>query len=748
MTHKKWRVIVCGSTFGQFYLEALALLPDRYELAGLLARGSDRSRRCAAYYGVPLYTGIEQLPDDIDAACVVLRSGVMGGQGTELSLALLERGIHVMQEQPIHHKDLALCLRAARRRGAVFRTGDLYVHLPAVRRFIAAARTALQRQEPLYIDAAFASQVSYPMVHILAQALPSIRPWSTAAAGPQEGPFRVLTGKIGQVPAVLRVHNEVDPEDPDNYLHLLHQAAIGFAGGSLSLTDTHGPVVWRPRLHVPDASYTLGELSGAAPDYMREHSTETLGSGNTFSYGDLLAKLWPQAIARDLTELGDAITDRSEAERRAAQELLCASQWHELTAAIGYPTLRPGLGHQPLPIHLLRASASAVPDEIGPGQAGEEQELASCTAPADIELRGIGSEQVGDFIEKLHTAVFGSMLNAMQAQGTLTDSQRTYGIAEILSAANVSPRHHSVIMRWLGLLAERGYIKRREGGFSGTEIVLEGELDERWQAVRAAWDGKLGSPLTMDYLIENARRLPQLMSGEQQAALLLFPEGKMDYADALYRETVTARYLNQSVAEAVARIAALRKRSALRLVEIGAGTGATTDAIVARWQAAPEPFPLNYLFTDVSSYFLTAAQSRYSRYPWMRYELADIDIRLEDQGIEASGADVVVAAGVLNNAQDTDRTVRGILELLVPDGWLLLTEPVGEFPEILISQAFMMTPPQDDRARSQTTFMSASQWQDVFRRAGAAEVLTFPADDHPLAPLGQKLFAVRKGTYA
>lgn len=110
--HKgKIRTLVCGSRFGQFYLEAVKALPEQFELVGLLAKGSERSRQCAARFGVPLYTDAAQLPGGIDLACVVLRSGVMGGGGSELALALLERGISVLQEHPVHHKDMAACMK-------------------------------------------------------------------------------------------------------------------------------------------------------------------------------------------------------------------------------------------------------------------------------------------------------------------------------------------------------------------------------------------------------------------------------------------------------------------------------------------------------------------------------------------------------------------------------------------------------------------------------------------------------------
>ncbi len=259
------RTVVCGSRFGQFYLEALKILPDEFEIAGLLAKGSERSQKCAERYGINLYRKIEDLPDTIDIVCVALRSGVMGGDGTEVSLRLIEGGIHVFLEQPVHHRDLASCLKTARQKGVCFRTGDLYPHLPAVRRFISCTQAMMKRQKALFIDAACATQVVYPMMHILLEALPEVRPFTIDTLIKNDGPFQILTGEIGGVPLMMRAHNEVDPKDPDNHLHLLHQLTIGVAGGNLSLTDTHGPVIWRPRMHIPDRQDIPGGLAIETP---------------------------------------------------------------------------------------------------------------------------------------------------------------------------------------------------------------------------------------------------------------------------------------------------------------------------------------------------------------------------------------------------------------------------------------------------------------------------------------------------
>ena len=100
------KTIVCGSTFGQYYIDALKKYDEFFEVIGLLARGSRRSVTLAEKNGIPLFTDIDKIPENIVLACVVIRSEGVGGEGCEVAQRLMEKGIHIIQEQPIYLKTL------------------------------------------------------------------------------------------------------------------------------------------------------------------------------------------------------------------------------------------------------------------------------------------------------------------------------------------------------------------------------------------------------------------------------------------------------------------------------------------------------------------------------------------------------------------------------------------------------------------------------------------------------------------
>ncbi len=338
-TPPRLRVLVCGTTFGQAYLNGLAAAPAHFELAGILARGSAFARACAQARGVPFYTGVEQLPDDLDLACVVVRSSVVGGAGTGIARALRARGIHVIQEQPVHHDEFAGLLRSAREHGRHYRLNGFYPEVAPVARFIAASRLVLERSRPLFVDAACSVHVMYPLIDILGQALGQLRPWSFTpqpVADAERGPFSSLTGRIGGIPLTLRVQNEFDPADPDNHIHLFHQISLGTDAGTLTLTNSHGQLLWQPRMRLQRRDDGVLDLS-ARHDALAASVSSLLGPADAPSFHETFERVWADAARMALLRFHATIVGGRPDSARHQQTLAATQAWGDLASSLGAP---------------------------------------------------------------------------------------------------------------------------------------------------------------------------------------------------------------------------------------------------------------------------------------------------------------------------------------------------------------------------------------------------------------------------
>lgn len=394
----------------------------------------------------------------------------------------------------------------------------------------------------------------------------------------------------------------------------------------------------------------------------------------------------------------------------------------------------------------LLAVPAECPDGEPQSQRWVEQTIAETTAAIETGLSGLDLREAVAAIEGLGQTALLSMLNAFRRCGLFTHQDAHHTEDEVLAKIQVAAAHRPLIRRWIKVLCSQGLL-HTENGNLGVEAPVgdfsDAALAKAWHEVEEAWIATVGSANTIDYARRNARQLPELISGATSAVHLLFQEGRTDLARALYREAITARYQHGTVRALVSRIARRwQSREPIRLLEIGAGTGATSEAVLP----ALADLNVDYLFTDVSRYFLDQAEPLLSRYPNVRQGLYDIDEPPQTQGFAPNSFDIIIGGGVLNAAQNTDASIRWLTEMLAPGGWLVLTEPTTEEYWVMASQAFMLSNASDERAETESTFLSHSQWIRVFDDAGLHRVLDLPDDEHPLARLGHRVFAARAKT--
>ncbi|MEH6413536.1 methyltransferase [Pseudomonas sp. CGJS7] len=370
----------------------------------------------------------------------------------------------------------------------------------------------------------------------------------------------------------------------------------------------------------------------------------------------------------------------------------------------------------------------------------------SAAAAVEATLAGVDIAGAVAATEALSRTALHSMLGALQACGLFADRHRVYDAQTVLDAARVAAPHRRLIRRWLKVLSEQGLLRHEPDGYRLADAApdcAEAAMAAAWDEVERNWRASADGVGTIDYARRNAERLPELIAGELNAVHLLFPEGRSDLARSLYRESIAARYQHRSVAALVAGLAAEPRVRPLRLLEVGAGTGATSETLLPALQGLAAEHPVDYLFTDVSRYFIEQAATRFGDYPNLSFGLYDIDRPGREQGYAPNSFDLIVAGGVLNAARNTDDSLRWLGELLRPGGWLLLSEPTVEEFWVMASQALMLADADDERADSQATFLSWPQWQQALDQAGFERVADLPPPAHPLERLGHRIFAAR-----
>ena len=238
---------------------------------------------------------------------------------------------------------------------------------------------------------------------------------------------------------------------------------------------------------------------------------------------------------------------------------------------------------------------------------------------------------------------------------------------------NVLPEHRRVFRRIFDFLANAGVVDESGDGFvvrvgQGEPMPNDIPSDIKEFADRLSAENWHGT-VEIGLLRRSGAALPDVLVGEADPLTLLFSSGEPTAGD-LYLKAPVARGGNRMMGDAIATlIADLPEGRTLRVLEIGAGTGASTAAILPELPAGR----FDYTYTDISAGFFSEAEARFGG-DSIDYRVLDIEKDPIEQGFDLHGYDVVIASNVLHATRYLNETLDNCRRLLAPSGVLLALE--------------------------------------------------------------------------
>ncbi len=238
--------------------------------------------------------------------------------------------------------------------------------------------------------------------------------------------------------------------------------------------------------------------------------------------------------------------------------------------------------------------------------------------------------------------------------------------------------------------------------------------------------------------------LADVLRGGRDPMELLFPGGSLDQLERIYQDAPGAHVFNALVADAVRAAAGALQGRAVRILEIGAGTGGTTAAILP----ALAGLRVEYTFTDVSSVFTVRASRKFNAFPSIEYRLLDISRQPVEQGFAPHSFDVVVAANVIHATPELRQTLRHVASLMAPQARLILLE--GTERQRPVDLTFGLTDGwwsfADTDLRPSHALLSAGQWKTLLTEEGFGDVSSCPGWDAARSSGAAVLTAVAPGS--
>ena len=333
---------------------------------------------------------------------------------------------------------------------------------------------------------------------------------------------------------------------------------------------------------------------------------------------------------------------------------------------------------------------------------------------------------------ELGTFSFRWLLATLQRMGVMHDAGEGYGLDALKERLGIAPKYHRYFDALMRRLQDEGLVALRGGQVETMPLVrgyaltaIDEQVAEFKQSFAQRYPASAGM---MNFTASCLARYDEIITGRTEITEVLFENADMDVFGAIFRGDVVSDYFNRIVADAV-RETVVRLQATtpkVRILEIGAGTGGTTVGVVEALQ--PLAGSVELCFTDISQSFVRNAKRRFGQYPWIEYRALNIEEDVARQGFEPQRYDIVIAANVLHDTRDIERTLAQTRTLLKPGGLLIVNEYT--FPKDCLSfsgallHGYWLFQDPERRLRD-SCLMSVPQWKPVLEHSGFAMVEAF-----------------------
>jgi acyl transferase domain-containing protein/SAM-dependent methyltransferase len=360
-------------------------------------------------------------------------------------------------------------------------------------------------------------------------------------------------------------------------------------------------------------------------------------------------------------------------------------------------------------------------------------ERASAQGPLDLDPSSYAA--AWESLARLTSAHAASLL---RDAGLFSAPGEHHSLDEVMAATTIGPSYRHLIRRRLDALVTEGKLRVDGSDWTATTPLAEPPMASLWAQAEQHLSR---NPELLAYLKHCGRLMPAVLTGRESPLETLFPGGSSELAIGLYQRSQTMRWVNGLAAAAIDAVgAAVSANQVLRVLEVGAGTGGTTSALLPVLPANRT----HYHFTDVSDFFFAEAQSRFSAFPFVKYGRFDVDSELETQGYSPASFDVIVSANAVHASRDLRAAVSRLLTLLAPGGVLLLVESTTHFDWFDMSTGLIEGWQHfADDLRGDHPLLDVETWTRALCEAGFADVAAWPGASSAAATLGQHVIVAR-----
>ena len=200
--------------------------------------------------------------------------------------------------------------------------------------------------------------------------------------------------------------------------------------------------------------------------------------------------------------------------------------------------------------------------------------------------------------------------------------------------------------------------------------------------------------------------------------------------DRYFWDGLSMKIYYQAAAETIVKSIreAFRTKQVVRVLELGARIGGMTRFIVEPLKEYGMTNRLEYVFTDVSATFFPQARQKLSEYPFIQYQVLNIEKGVGEQSYVPGSFDIVLCVDTLHVAVDARRSTGFMSDLLANNGLLYIIEGTNThfLTELWFGTMDVCLVFEDERTQifNKSCWFHREGWMQVMRDIGLKDVVS------------------------
>ncbi|MRN51867.1 SDR family NAD(P)-dependent oxidoreductase [Paenibacillus monticola] len=322
-----------------------------------------------------------------------------------------------------------------------------------------------------------------------------------------------------------------------------------------------------------------------------------------------------------------------------------------------------------------------------------------------------------------------SLLSAFQRMGVFKHSGEYYSKTRLCGHLGVTRGYSRLFSALLNILKRGGYLEISEDVIRCTDQIAAPKTIRELEQLEARKEYLTFVYPEVKALVELAwiclNNAPALLRGDISAADFMFPNSSMELVEGVYKGNAAADYFNGLMVLAVTEVVEsalpqLREGEQLKIIEVGAGTGGTSQLVLKALAKYGER--ISYLYTDVSGAFIQHGKTVFGpSYDFMDFKVLDVEKDVRQQGFSQGEYHLAIAANILHATVNMSATLENVRPLLKENGCIILNEAtkVNDFLTVTFGmlEGWWLYEDEADRLED-SPLLSEELWANTLVSAG------------------------------